>query len=286
MSETSSKKLIAFNYFGGKYSHLNFILKRLPQTKSFVDVFGGSGVVILNKKPVKIETYNDLDSTVVNFFNILRNNSDELLEKIYLTPYSREEYWDCFKNINKGNEIERARRFFVTVNQSFNGSYSRQTGWKMSTKQVRTLTSEALNRWLSKIPNLEIIIERLRKIQISNYDFRAVFEKFDSPDTLFYCDPPYPHETRSNNNEYRFEMSTQDHIELLELVLNLKGKIAISGYDNELYNEKLKSFHKSMAKPKPAMLFHSFRQEVLWTNYNPDHIHSQGYLFHAIPRSN
>jgi DNA adenine methylase len=264
-----SKKLIAFTYFGGKFMHADFVISKLPQTKSFVEVFGGSAVIMINKPPVQIETYNDINSRVVNFFKVLRENPDKLLEQIYLTPYAREEYIYDYNHINEGDELERARKFFVTVNQSFCGTTSRQTGWKMSTNETRANISEAISRWLSKIPNLQVIVERLRKIQITNFDFRVIFEKFDSPNTIFYCDPPYMHDVRCNNNDYEFEMSQQDHIELLNLAMSAKGKVAISGYDNELYNDLLKGFHKSIGPVKKVTLFHSERQEILWTNYDP-----------------
>ena len=138
--------------------------------------------------------------------------------------------------------------------------------------ESRAIISEAVNRWITKLPNLVPIIERLRRVQIANYDFRIIFKKFDGPDTLFYCDPPYQHTTRCNNNEYEFEMSEADHIELLEICKSAKGKIAISGYDNPLYNKYLKNFYKSIAKWKSTTLFHSKRQEILWTNYDPDQI--------------
>lgn len=270
-----SKKLIAFYYFGGKFNHMDWVINKLPTTKSFVEVFGGSGIIILNKPAVKIETYNDINSTVVNFFRVLRERPEELLEKIYLTPYAKDEYLYCYKNLNEGDDLERARKFYVVVNQSFNGSISRQTGWKMSTVESRANISEALSRWLSKLPNLQAIIERLRHIQICNYDFRVIFEKFDSPDTLFYCDPPYMHETRCSNNEYEFEMSGPDHKELLNLAVNAKGKVAISGYDNDLYNNLLKDFWKCKGPVKKTTLFHSERQEILWTNYDPIEVNSQ-----------
>ncbi len=269
---SSPSRLIPFNYFGGKFNHVDWILKHLPETKSYVEVFGGSAVILLNKKQCKIETYNDINSTLVNFFKVLREFPEELINKIYLTPYAREEYLYCYKHMNEGNELERARRFFIVVNQSFNGTYSRQTGWKMSTKETRASISEAVSRWLSKIPNLLEIIERLKYVQITNLDFRTIFEKFDGPETLFYCDPPYLHELRCNNNEYEFEMTVDDHRDLLEICKKAKGKIAISGYENKLYDRELESFYKSIAKEKQDILMHSKRREALWMNYNPEHI--------------
>ena len=268
----NKNKVIAFNYFGGKYTHLDFILKRLPETKTYVEVFGGSAVVLLNKKPSPIECYNDLNENVYNFFKVLRTSPNKLLTQIYLTPYSRKEYQLAYKTYKKGSDLERARKFFVTVNQSFNGTLSRQTGWKLSTLESRAKVSESISRWNSKLPHLITIIERLKNVQIGNYDFRAIFEKFDGKDTLFYCDPPYIHETRCNTKEYECELTLDDHYDLINIAKNLKGKIAISGYDNKYYNKLLPDFYKSVAGKKSGGFFHSNNREMLWTNYDPTKI--------------
>ncbi len=252
--------------------HVDFVLRHLPETKSFVDVFGGSAVILLNKKRVPIETYNDVNSDIVNFFRVLRDRRKglALIKQIYLTPYSETEYLDCIKNLREGDDIERARRLFVALNQSFNGTFSRQTGWKISTNVCKTKTSEAISRYVSKIPNLEMVIERMRLVQISNSHFRKIFRKFDNKDVLLYCDPPYVHGVRCNNNEYKNEMSDADHEEFLALAKKSNSLIAISGYESKLYNENLKDWYKVKARDKKNTLFHSTRAEVLWMNYNPD----------------
>lgn len=276
------KKIIAFNYFGGKFNHIDFILKRLPDTRAYIEVFGGSAAILLNKKPTRIEAYNDVNLTVVNFFRTLRDKRDELCEAIYLTPYSLDEYKNSFLTMNEGTDVERARKFYVVVNQSFNANTARLTGWKMSTVESRALISEALNRWLSKINNLGPVIERLKQVQICNYDFRQIFEKFDDDQALFYCDPPYMHDVRATNNEYNFEMTNEDHIELLELARTAKAKVAISGYDCELYNSTLKDFYKCTANEKRDTILHSARKEVLWTNYDPDHCNLTLFKSHPL----
>lgn len=265
------KKLIPFNYFGGKYTHLDWVLKYLPQTKTYCELFGGSGVVLINKETAPIEIFNDLNEHVDNFFLQLRDNTEELIFKIELTPYSRREYFKCYKGLyDTVDPIEWARRFFVVINQSFNGTHVRQTGWKFSTRQSRSKIAESVNRWLTKAPNLWKIAERLKRVEISNYDFRDLFVKVDFEDALIYCDPPYLHDTRTNNNEYKYEMTEQDHIELLCLLINAKAKVAISSYDNEIYREYLKDFYITIANEKRHGLFHSKKTEMLWTNYNPN----------------
>ena len=85
-------KLIAFGWYGGKYSHLDWLLPLLPRTAHFCEPFGGSAAVLINRIPSSIETYNDLDGEVVNFFRVLRSQKDALIEAIGLTPFSKEEF--------------------------------------------------------------------------------------------------------------------------------------------------------------------------------------------------
>src|SRR5438046_8190266 len=84
------EKMIAFGYYGGKFSHLDFILPHLPNHYThYCEPFGGSGAILINRDPAVIETYNDLDSEVVNFFRCLRDKHEELIRAISLTPFSR-----------------------------------------------------------------------------------------------------------------------------------------------------------------------------------------------------
>src|SRR5436309_7895208 len=82
-------KMIAFGYYGGKFSHLDFILPNLPNTFThYCEPFGGSAAVLINREPAVIETYNDLDSEVTNFFRCLRDKPEALIRAISLTPFS------------------------------------------------------------------------------------------------------------------------------------------------------------------------------------------------------
>lgn len=86
------RKLIAFGWYGGKYSHLDWLLPLLPACEHYCEPFAGSGAVLLNRPPSPIETYNDIDGEVCNFFRVLRDHKDRLVEVIGLTPFSREEF--------------------------------------------------------------------------------------------------------------------------------------------------------------------------------------------------
>src|SRR2546425_11714469 len=86
----TKRKLIAFGWYGGKYSHLDWLLPLLPDCHHYCEPFAGSAAVLLNREPSPVETYNDMDGEVVNFFRTLRDQKEDLLHAIGLTPFSRE----------------------------------------------------------------------------------------------------------------------------------------------------------------------------------------------------
>src|ERR1044071_9135139 len=106
-------KLIAFGWYGGKFSHLDWLLPLLPRAQHYCEPFGGSAAVLLNREPSPVETYNDIDGEVVNFFRVLREQKEALLEAIGLTPFSREEFELSISPPEPEiSNLESARRFF------------------------------------------------------------------------------------------------------------------------------------------------------------------------------
>src|ERR1022692_3837165 len=86
------RKRIAFGWYGGKFSHLEWLLPLLPTCHHYCEPFAGSAAVLLNRPPSPVETYNDLDGEVCNFFRVLRDNQRRLVAAIALTPFSRQEF--------------------------------------------------------------------------------------------------------------------------------------------------------------------------------------------------
>ncbi|MCV3212401.1 DNA adenine methylase [Plectonema radiosum NIES-515] len=110
-------KKIAFGWYGGKYSHLDWLLPLLPDTTHYCEAFGGSAAVLLNRQPAPVETYNDIDGELVNFFRVLRDRQEELIKAIGLTPFSREEFRQAISPELNLSDLERARRFFICARQ-------------------------------------------------------------------------------------------------------------------------------------------------------------------------
>src|SRR2546423_12587736 len=144
-------KMIAFGYYGGKFSHLDFILPLLPtHFKHYCEVFGGSAAVLINRPPAPIETYNDLDGEVVNFFECLRDNGKELVRLISLTPFSRVELVNALSPAAGVTKLERARRFFVRARQTRTGlaQTSSEGRWAHCVLTSRAEMAGAVSRWL------------------------------------------------------------------------------------------------------------------------------------------
>lgn len=264
-------KLIAFGWYGGKFSHLDWLLPLLPYTKHFCEPFGGSAAVLINRNPSPVETYNDLDGEVVNFFRVLREQKDALVEAIGLTPFSREEFEKAISEARDGlSELERARRFYVRARQVRTGlAQTASSGrWAHCRLTSRAGMAGAVSRWLGSVEDLPEIAQRLLRVQIEHAPAIEVIKRYDSEETLFYCDPPYPHDSRGDSNAYGHEMTDEEHRELAEVLHAVRGLVAISGYHCRLMDELYGDWHCHEAPIKNALSVKSPRQEVLWTNYD------------------
>lgn len=256
-----------FNYMGGKFSIIPFLMPILDRDcKHFVDVFGGSGVVLLNRPQAAIETYNDINGKVVNFFKVLRQSPQELIRLLELTPHSRCEYDQAFFD-KEDTAVEQARKFFVRTQQSLfaAGAQDKVKGWASSLTESRCTISEKTNKWIRSVPKLWYIAERLKHVQIECKDFRFILKNYDSPETLFYCDEPYDQKFRSSST-YEFDFKAQDYIDLHYWANKVVGKIAISGYKTEFMCELFKGF-KLHEGPKRRGNSNKEAYECVWTNY-------------------
>lgn len=268
-------KIIAFGWYGGKYSHLDWLLPLLPPARHYCEPFGGSAAVLLNRDPSPVETYNDLDGEVVNFFRVLRQDKESLLEAIGLTPFSREEFELAISVPSEPiSDLERARRFFVRARQVRTGlAQTASAGrWAHCVLTSRAGMAGAVSRWLGSVEGLAEIAQRLLRVQIENAPAVEIIRRYDSPDTLFYCDPPYAHESRGDSKAYGYEMTDADHRALAKALRNVKGRVAVSGYQCSLMDELYGAWHCTVAPAKPVHSVKSLRTEALWTNYDPgDH---------------
>jgi DNA adenine methylase len=264
------EKMIAFGYYGGKFSHLDFILPLLPTTyRHYCEPFGGSAAVLINRKPADVETYNDIDSEVANFFACLREDGEELIRHIGLTPFSREELVRAHKPDRGLTQLERARRFFVRARQTRTGlaQTSSEGRWAHCVLTSRAGMAGAVSRWLGSVEGLAEIVQRLQRVQIENVPAIEVIRRYDSPDTLFYCDPPYPHEARGDAKAYGFEMSDTEHEKLAEVLHEVEGAVALSGYRCKLMDRLYRDWVCVDSLEHLCNSSKTSRIESVWMNY-------------------
>lgn len=270
----TKRKLIAFGWYGGKFSHLGWLLPQLPKCHHYCEPFAGSAAALLNREPSPIETYNDLDGEVCNFFSVLRKQRDKLVEAIALTPFSREEFSVACELDPGQDSLERARRFYVRARQVRTGlAQTASLGrWANCKGTSRAGMSGVISRWLGGVEALPEIGMRLIRVQIENRPAIDVIRLYDSKETLFYCDPPYVHDTRGDSKAYGHEMTDAQHCELANTLNAAKGMVALSNYDCDLIN-KLYPPKRWRKIKSPERTIHStkgLRSEVLWVNYNAD----------------
>lgn len=254
------------------------LLPYIPEHTTYVEPFGGGASLLFAKEPSKVEVYNDLNSDLVNFFRVLRNRDQfhRLWEKCCLTPYSREEYYFCRETWQDCTDpIERAYRWYVIARMSFAGIFLNSWGFVISTS-TRGMAS-SVNSWQQVLLRLPRTSQRLFRVQVENQPAMKIIQAYDTPDTFFYLDPPYVHDTRKSTR-YQHEMTDVQHEELVDVLLDIKGKVLLSGYPHPIYERLEKAgWHRkdfstfcisSNRKNMDTEALKNFaRVETIWWNY-------------------
>jgi DNA adenine methylase len=126
--------------------------------------------------------------------------------------------------------------------------------------------SGVVSRWLGSVETLPEIALRLLRVQIENRPALEVIKLYDSPGTLFYCDPPYPHEVRGDTKSYGFEMTDAEHRQLATTLHRARGRVAVSGYRCDLMDALYGDWQRHDAPLKRCHSVKKPRQETLWVN--------------------
>jgi DNA adenine methylase len=217
---------------------------------------------LLRKAPSYAEIYNDMDGEVVNLFRVLRGGrAMDLIEALRLTPFAREEFAEAYET--SACEVERARRLIIRSFMGFGSNgHARLTGFRANSNRSGTTPA---HDWTNYPEALARVVVRLRGVTIENRDAKQVMAAHDATTTLHYVDPPYLLATRDDAApDYRFEMTDQDHAELLAFLQTLKGAVIVSGYASEIYDRELLGWRRetraSLADGAKK------RTEVIWMN--------------------
>lgn len=236
MQAQTEMKRPAFRYYGGKFLLAPWIISHFPPHRDYVEPCGGAASVLLQKPRSALETYNDINGHVVNFFKVLRNQSDMLIQKIRLTPWSRAEFEEC--RFPDDEPIEDARRFYVSSWMAISGKpFDAASGFRTSSFADQQRSRINMQFSDESISYLYDIIHRFDGVQIENQDALDVIRRYDNDRALIYFDPPYVKSTRATANVYDFEVDEDFHIKAAELLRQCQGFVVVSGYPCELYGD-------------------------------------------------
>lgn len=219
-------------WFGGKGKQAEYIINKMPEHKVYIEPFGGAAHVITQKARVSHEVYNDIDGIVVNFIIQAMENTQELTERCSVLPYSRELYDRYRTEPLPRDPLEQAVRFFYLNRSAIskgNADKVPKTGWRHSTSSSQNPAMGYVNA----CRKIQDFARRMQGVMIERLDFRTIIEKYDSPEALFYVDPPYV----GREKFYAGGFTLKDHYDLELLLSQAEGKVILSYYVDPVVSE-------------------------------------------------
>jgi len=251
-------------YHGGKWKIAPWIIGHLPEHHTYVEPYGGAASVLLRKPRSRDETYNDLDGEIVNLFKIIRDHPRRMTRALLWTPYSRAEYRAAFDLTD--DPFEMARRTIIRSFMGFAGvaiNREKYSGFRARSNRFGGIIAR---EWMNYPKNVRTLAARFRGVTLENKPAIDIIHQQDGPETLFYLDPPYVHDTReiTGKGVYAHEMSDDDHRELAAVITTINGMAVLSGYRGGLYDELYGGWHSVERNTRAGSK--RPRVEVLWLN--------------------
>lgn len=221
----------ALKFYGGKWQLAPWIISHFSPHTHYIEPCFGAGSVLLRKSRVEVETANDINGRLVNFFKVLRDQSDQLIKLIDLTPWAQDEY--RLSQQQSSDSIEDARRFFYMSWMSINGA-PHPTGFRIMKKRGNRwsiLTTDTINHSLNEVA------QRLRHVQVMNLGAIDFLNKFNNdPNSLVYFDPPYPQKSRTGKFYGDYDLFENLHVPSAEILQQSSAAVVVSGYQSEEYD--------------------------------------------------
>ena len=231
----------AIKFHGSKWKLFTWLSQFIPSHDYYIEPFCGSASFFFRKEQSQVEVLNDRDGLVTNFLRVLRDKPDELMYAIRLTPWSREEQKIAVSSVRAlrdNNElygdVEKARLFYVHMLMQFGSGIITDGGFRT---QKAPKGSKRIVDEINDIEHLYVASQRLTQAIIDNRDSLDVIDKYGSPESFIYVDPPYVKSTRYRKSKYFHEMSDEEHIALADSLNSVGAMVMISAYESELYND-------------------------------------------------
>ncbi|WP_165252059.1 DNA adenine methylase [Paludisphaera soli] len=246
---------------GGKATIAKWIVAHLPARRRYVEGFAGAANVLLNKARSPEEVLIERNPGQVALLKAVRDDHVALRRRLEPLRW-RYETWleakDRLRAGDWGSPLDLAALTFtlrLMGHSGGGGGYSDSPGWDQQ------------GRWYRGVGKLAECHRRLQGVRIVSGDCLDHLHDLDSPETCYYLDPPYVGVGRKIYG--RFGLSDETHVELCRRIRQLRGKVALSGYANPIYDRWLSDW-RVVSRPvsiRMKGIGRVERVESLWINY-------------------
>lgn len=216
------------SYYGGKLRQASNIVSLIPKHTVYVEPFAGGAAIFFAKPWPEVgnsnhyrEYLNDTDERLINFYRVLQTpkKREALIERLSLTLFSEAEYAKA-KDLESGSDVDRAWAYYVNIQQSFTNKLN--GGWG---RTVYSANQQAT--WANKVSRLPEYLDRMSSVGVTCDDALTIIQQLDSPQTFFYCDPPYPGTDQGHYEGYTVE----DFQALVKTLNQCQGSFILSNYE-------------------------------------------------------
>lgn len=263
MNVSRQIKRPSLRYYGGGWNRAPWTISFFPQHDNYLEPCFGAGSILARKPRAKLETVNDINGRVVNFFRVLRERPQELIDQVNLTPWARDELQTAV--VISDDPLEDARRFFIGCWVCIKGGPNFNTySFRINKSYGGRFTSPALD--IVNRSDLMKWAKRLGGVQIESYDAIPLIEKFADTQALIYFDPPYLLKTRSQKRGYTDEPTPAWHRLAAAALRQHDGAVVVSGYPSRLYERMYQNYGWRMVTREFNTNGKTKGQECLWLN--------------------
>ena len=254
-------------YYGGKQRLAKFIVELIPEHRIYCEPFFGGGAVFFAKPKSYLEVINDTNDRLMTFYKVVQSDFEKLQTLIQLSLHS-ESAFNLARDIYYGkvpaSDVELACSVWVLANFSQNSTF--HGGWKWDNGASGSHSGVVAR---NKRDNFkDELRERLKDVQISCRDALKCIDNRDTPETVFYLDPPYFNANQKHYSGYK----ETDMVNLLQRIENLEGKFILSNYNSDLLRDYIKKNSWNVKEIDincsiPGKMGHVRKSELIVTNF-------------------
>lgn len=214
-----------FRYAGGKFYARKLILEHVKPHRLYLEPFAGGGSIFFAKPKVQTNWLNDIDTELINCYQIIKDRPKELIEKLDGEQAAKERHAFYKNEFTPQNELERAQRWFYLNRTSYSGIMNmKNCYWGYGDKY-----SMRPENWAN---NIKRTSQKLQNVKLTSLDFEELLDNLPSNDSIFlFIDPPYFN--ADQDKFYAHSFNKEDHYRLSRVLFRNANKFNfLLTYDN------------------------------------------------------